>query len=116
MGPYVEIDRVRSSARHAGAMSGGLTEWLALALSSGFSTASLVYSHLAFRASLPPAERSAVRLVVEHGDSQVVVEAGSAEEAAQLANLITNSGLLSVRSGQDTGQTGSPSGGDGSVS
>ncbi|WP_369251106.1 hypothetical protein [Streptomyces sp. R41] len=92
VGPHVEISRIRSEADD-GAMSAGLVEWLGLALNSGFSVASLVYSHKAFRASLPPRVQSAVRLVVEHGDSRMVIEAGSAEEADQITRLLTGTGF-----------------------
>lgn len=87
-------------------MSAELVEWLGLALNSGFSVASLVYSHRAFRASLPPPVRSAVRLVVEHGDSRMMIEAGSAEEAAQITRLVTGAGT-----GLPGHQTPGPAGG-----
>lgn len=102
VGPHVEISRIRSEADD-GAMSASLVEWLSLVLNSGFSVASLVYSHKTFRASLPPRVQSAVRLVVEHGDSRMVIEAGSAEEAAQITRLLTDTGL--------PGQAQGPAGG-----
>lgn len=100
VGPHVEISRTRSEAED-GAMSAELVEWLGLVLNSGFSAAALVYSHKAFRASLPPPVRPAVRLVVEHGDARTVIEAGSAEEAAQLARLVTGAGLPGRPTGDD---------------
>ncbi|NGO48160.1 effector-associated constant component EACC1 [Streptomyces ureilyticus] len=111
VGPHVEISRIRSEADD-GAMSAGLVEWLGLVLNSGFSVASLVYSHKTFRASLPPRVQSAVRLVVEHGDSRMVIEAGSAEEAAQITRLLTGTGLPGQAQGP-AGGTLSNSGADG---
>ncbi|MEU6455171.1 hypothetical protein [Streptomyces sp. NPDC047065] len=102
VGPHVKISRIRSEVDD-GAMSAGLVEWLGLVLNSGFSVASLVYSHKSFRASLPPRVQSAVRLVIEHGDSRTVIEAGSAEEAVQITRLLAGTGL--------PGQTQGPAGG-----
>jgi hypothetical protein len=109
VGPYVKINRIRSGATD-GAMSGELVDWLALVFSSSFSVISLVYSHLSFRASLPPRERSSVRLVAERGDSRVVVEAGSAEEVAQLMRLVGDAGLLDHQAPESTADTASDGG------
>ncbi|WPW27194.1 hypothetical protein P6B95_07160 [Streptomyces atratus] len=87
VGPYTEIRRVRTATGDGG-MSGDLIGWLDLALSSGFSVASLVYAHQTFRASLPPRQRSAARLVVEHGNSRIVIEDGSPEDAARIARAL----------------------------
>ncbi|MFH8703884.1 effector-associated constant component EACC1 [Streptomyces rubrogriseus] len=111
VGPHVEISRIRSEADD-GAMSAGLVEWLGLVLNSGFSVASLVYSHKTFRASLPPRVQPTVRLVVEHGDSRMVIEAGSAEEAAQITRLLTGTGLPGQAPGPASGTLPS-SGADG---
>ncbi|MFD4570830.1 hypothetical protein ACFWNK_03085 [Streptomyces sp. NPDC058417] len=83
----MEIRRARRTVDDGG-MSGGPVEWIDLVLSSGFSTAALVYSHRAFRASLPPRLRPSVRLVVEHGDSRIVIEDGTPEDAARTARAL----------------------------
>ncbi|WP_240967476.1 effector-associated constant component EACC1 [Streptomyces composti] len=93
VGPRVRISRIRPQASD-GTMSGDLVDWLGLVLNSGFSITSLVYSHLAFRASLPPRVRSATRLVIEHDGSRLEIESGSAEEVAQLVRLVGGNGLL----------------------
>ncbi|MGW2022897.1 effector-associated constant component EACC1 [Streptomyces decoyicus] len=112
VGPHVEISRIRSEAED-GAMSGELVEWLGLILNSAFSVASLVYSHRTFRASLPPRVRSTVRLVVEHGDSRMVIEAGSAEEATQITRLVTGTDLPGHQTPGPAGGTPSGGGADG---
>jgi membrane-associated two-gene conflict system component 1 (EACC1) len=91
VGPHVTMNRVRP-APGAGAMSGELLEWIGLTLSSGFSAASLIYSHLSFRASLPPRQRRAARMVIEHNGVRLVIEDGTAEEAASLVRLLGGPG------------------------
>ncbi|WP_420714861.1 effector-associated constant component EACC1 [Streptomyces sp. WM6372] len=86
-GPYIEIRRIRTVSDDGG-MSGELIGWLSLALSSGFSAASLVYAHQTFRASLPPRLRTPARLVIEHGDFRIVIEDGSPEDAARIARAL----------------------------
>ncbi|RCG27149.1 hypothetical protein DTL70_05525 [Streptomyces diacarni] len=88
VGRYVTVTRERSGLTDGG-MSGGLLEWIGLSLSAGFSTAGLIYSHLNFRASLPPRRRPGARLVVEHNGVRMVIEDGSPEDAARLARLLS---------------------------
>ncbi|MFF0729786.1 hypothetical protein [Streptomyces sp. NPDC004134] len=99
-GRHVTMTRERSHAA-AGEMSGHLLEWIGLSLSTGFSAASLVYSHLNFRASLPPRERPEARMVIEHGGVRIVVEDGSAEDVARLARLLDT---VEGSAGTSTGQ------------
>ncbi|MFC9682946.1 hypothetical protein [Streptomyces sp. NPDC056948] len=87
VGPHAEIQRVRRAAED-GAMSGDLVDWLDLVLSSGFPTAALVYARQAFRASLPPHQRPATRLVVEHRGPRFLIEDGTPEDAARLARAL----------------------------
>ncbi|MEU4897294.1 hypothetical protein AB0B12_32140 [Streptomyces sp. NPDC044780] len=87
VGRYVTMTRERSGTADGG-MSGDLLEWIGLTLSTGFSTASLIYSHLNFRASLPPRQRPGARMVVEHNGVRVVIEDGGAEDVARLARLL----------------------------
>ncbi|MEV7558592.1 hypothetical protein [Streptomyces sp. NPDC089795] len=81
------VRRVRATAP-SGAMSGDLVEWINLAVSSGFSATALVYAHRTFRASLPPRLRSEARLVVEYDGVRVVVEDGTAQDAARVARAL----------------------------
>ncbi|GAA1150314.1 hypothetical protein GCM10009577_86990 [Streptomyces javensis] len=100
VGRYVTMTRERSGTDDGG-MSGDLLEWIGLTLSTGFSTASLIYAHLNFRASLPPRQRSDARMVVEHNGVRVVIEEGGAEDVARLARL-----LDSTVDGADGASTG----------
>ncbi|MER6254714.1 hypothetical protein ABT224_25500 [Streptomyces sp. NPDC001584] len=84
---YAAVQRVRAAAPR-GAMSGDLVEWISLVVSSGFSATALVYAHRTFRASLPPRLRSDARLVVEYDGVRVVVEDGTAEDAARVARAL----------------------------
>ncbi|MFE8921455.1 effector-associated constant component EACC1 [Streptomyces rochei] len=91
VGRHVTLTRVRAGTADGtvvGAMSGQALEWIGLALGSGFSAAGLVYAHLNFRASLPPRQRQAARLVVEHNGVRVVIEDGSPADAARIARLL----------------------------
>ncbi|MGZ9935743.1 effector-associated constant component EACC1 [Streptomyces sp. NC-S4] len=81
------VRRVRATAP-SGAMSGDLVEWISLAVSSGFSATALVYAHRTFRASLPPRQRSGAQLVVEYDGVRIVVEDGTAEDAARVARAL----------------------------
>ncbi|MFI2673603.1 hypothetical protein ACH5AU_29295 [Streptomyces albidoflavus] len=87
VGRHVTMTRERSAVADGG-MSGDFLEWIGLALGTGFSAAGLIYAHLNFRASLPPRQRSAARMVVEHNGVRLVIEEGSAEDAARLARLL----------------------------
>ncbi|MHA4817624.1 effector-associated constant component EACC1 [Streptomyces aculeolatus] len=91
VGRHVTFTRVRSGTG-AGGMSGAPLEWIGLALSTGFSAASLVYAHLGFRASLAPRERPGARMVVEHDGVRIVVEDGGPEDVARLARLLGSDG------------------------
>ncbi|MFD7785723.1 hypothetical protein ACFV4Q_21925 [Streptomyces nojiriensis] len=84
---HTAVRRVRATAP-SGAMSGDLVEWISLAVSSGFSATALVYAHRTFRASLPPRLRSEARLVVEHDGVRVVIEDGTAQDAARVARAL----------------------------
>ncbi|MER5911893.1 hypothetical protein ABT124_15640 [Streptomyces sp. NPDC001982] len=84
---HTEIRRIRPEPTD-GAMSGDLVEWINLAISSGFSTTALVYAHKSFRASLPPRLRASARMVIEHGDVRVVVENGTEQDAARIAQAL----------------------------
>lgn len=97
VGRYVTLTRERPGPADGG-MSGGLLEWISLGLSAGFSTAGLIYSHLNFRASLPPRRRPGARLVIEHNGLRMVIEEGSPEDAARLARLLSDT----EDSGSDT--------------
>ncbi|MER6197422.1 hypothetical protein ABT234_08590 [Streptomyces sp. NPDC001586] len=99
---HAVVRRVRAEAPE-GAMSGDLVEWISLAVSSGFSTAALVYAHRTFRASLPPRLRSGARLVVEHDGVRVVIEDGTEQDVARV-----------VRALAGAEPAGSPEGGTGS--
>ncbi|MEV7443239.1 hypothetical protein AB0O22_19230 [Streptomyces sp. NPDC091204] len=98
---HAVVRRVRAEAPE-GAMSGDLVEWISLAVSSGFSTAALVYAHRSFRASLPPRLRSGARLVVEHGGVRVVIEDGTEQDVARVVRALAGA------------EAGSPEGGTGS--
>jgi hypothetical protein len=87
VGPYVEIRHIRPEPAD-GAMSGDLVTWLSLAISSGFSITALVHAHKTFRASLPPRLRTGARMVIEHGDVRVVVENGTEQDAARIAQAL----------------------------
>ncbi|MEU9163495.1 hypothetical protein AB0D29_24905 [Streptomyces sp. NPDC048424] len=100
---HAVVRRVRAQAPE-GAMSGDLVEWIALAVSSGFSTAALVYAHRTFRASLPPRLRSGARLVVEHDGVRVVIEDGTEEDVARVVRALAGAEAA-----------GSPEGGTGSA-
>ncbi|OEJ28906.1 hypothetical protein AS594_35280 [Streptomyces agglomeratus] len=91
VGPHTEIRRIRPQ-RIDGAMSGDLVEWISLAVSSGFSATALVYAHRSFRASLPPRLRAGARMVVERGDLRVVVENGTEQDLARVAQVIAAAG------------------------
>lgn len=106
VGRHVTMTRERSAIADGG-MSGDFLEWIGLTLGTGFSAAGLIYAHLNFRASLPPRQRSAARMVVEHNGVRLVIEEGSAEDAARLARLL---GAPADTSGSDTGRVGSPDG------
>jgi hypothetical protein len=106
VGRYVTITRERSGLADGG-MSGGLLEWIGLSLSAGFSAAGLIYSHLNFRASLPPRRRPGARLVVEHNGLRMVIEDGSPEDAARLTRL-----LGAVEGGESDTPTGRSGPGD----
>lgn len=84
---HTEIRRIRPESTD-GAMSGDLVEWINLAISSGFSTTALVYAHKSFRASLPPRLRAGARMVIEHGDVRIVVENGTEQDAARIAQAL----------------------------
>lgn len=86
--PHTEIRRIRPEATD-GAMSGDLVEWISLAISSGFSATALIYAHKSFRASLPPRLRARARMVIEHGDVRIVVENGTEQDAARIAQALT---------------------------
>lgn len=53
-----------------------------------FSATALVYAHRTFRASLPPRLRSDARLVVEYDGVRVVIEDGTAQDAARVARAL----------------------------
>ncbi|TJZ56910.1 hypothetical protein FCH28_05280 [Streptomyces piniterrae] len=80
---YVEIRPVRPEQTD-GAMSADLVEWLNLVVSTGFSTAALVYAHRSFRASLPPRLRRAARMVIESDGVRVTVEDGTEDDVARV--------------------------------
>ncbi|MFC0598380.1 effector-associated constant component EACC1 [Streptomyces palmae] len=117
VGRYVAVTRERSGTADGG-MSGDLLEWIGLTLSTGFSTASLIYSHLNFRASLPPRQRAGARMVVEHNGVRVVIEDGGAEDVARLALLLgtapgSDEGTLTDHTGRASGDSaGQCTGGD----
>ncbi|MFJ8861774.1 hypothetical protein ACIRD8_25495 [Streptomyces sp. NPDC102451] len=90
VGPYMEIRKLRTASGE-GAMSGDLADWLSLVVSSGFSTAALLYSHQAYRASLLPRLRREARLVVEHEGTRVIIESGTPEDAALIARMLATS-------------------------
>ncbi|MEU0401148.1 hypothetical protein ABZ318_13030 [Streptomyces sp. NPDC006197] len=84
------ISRLRSEAGHVpGAMSGDALEWIQLLLGSGFSTAGLVYAHMAFRASLPRRRQSA-SVIIERGDTRITLTDASPEAAARLTELLAS--------------------------
>ncbi|MFF4010663.1 hypothetical protein [Streptomyces sp. NPDC001717] len=87
VGMRLTVRRVRP-APVPGSMSGELVDWLTLGVSSGFSIAALVQSYRYFRASLPPRLRAGTRLVVEHGGVRLVIEEGTAEDAARIAQAL----------------------------
>ncbi|MGP4114419.1 effector-associated constant component EACC1 [Streptomyces sp. 4N509B] len=99
VGRHVTLTRERSPAPD-GAMSGDLLGWIGLTLSTGFSAANLIYSHLNFRASLPPRQRPAARMVIEYNGVRIVVEEGGPEDAARLARLL---GTTSAPDGEGAG-------------
>ncbi|MFF3677995.1 hypothetical protein ACFYYS_28985 [Streptomyces sp. NPDC002120] len=99
---HAVVRRVRAEAPE-GAMSGDLVEWISLAVSSGFSTAALVYAHRSFRASLPPRLRSGARLVVEHDGVRVVIEDGTEEDVARVVRALAGAEVA----GRPEGGTGS---------
>lgn len=92
VGPHLTIDRVRTASVD-GAMSGELLDWISLTLNGGFSVASLIYSHLNFRASLLPRQRRAAQMVIEHDGARLVIEAGTAEDVARLHRLLGGFGV-----------------------
>lgn len=106
VGPHVTMDRVRP-APVDGAMSGELLDWISLTLSSGFSAASLIYSHLSFRASLPPRQRRAARMVIERNGVRLVIEDGAEEDTARLVRLL---GGLGDGGGDADGEAGAGDG------
>jgi hypothetical protein len=87
VGAHADIRKIRPSADDGG-MSGDLVSWITLATSSGFSLASLVYSHLTYRASLPRSLRETTRLVVERDGVRVTIESGSPNAATELARAL----------------------------
>ncbi|MDT0444049.1 effector-associated constant component EACC1 [Streptomyces johnsoniae] len=117
VGRHVTMTRERSATADGG-MSGDLLEWIGLTLSTGFSAAGLIYSHLNFRASLPPRQRPGAQMVVEHNGVRLVIEEGSAEDAARLVRLLgtttaTPGGDAAGRAGSVDGEdTGEGAGGD----
>ncbi|MEU0169000.1 hypothetical protein ABZ214_26700 [Streptomyces iakyrus] len=84
---HVKIRRIRPR-RPDGAMSPDWIEWINLVVSSGLSSAALVYAHKNFRASLPRRLRENVRMVIEHGDLRVEVENGTEQDVALVAEII----------------------------
>ncbi|QKW08320.1 hypothetical protein HUT18_20045 [Streptomyces sp. NA04227] len=88
VGRYAEIGRIRHrETRPSGAMSADPMTWVQLLTSSGFSTAGLVYAHMAFRASLPRRQRS-VPVVIECRGVRVTVRDASPETAARIAEVL----------------------------
>ncbi|MEU2603110.1 effector-associated constant component EACC1 [Streptomyces albus] len=108
VGPHLTMERIRR-APVDGAMSGQVLEWVSLTLSSGFSAAGLIYSHLGFRASLPPGRRHAARMVIEHNGVRLVIDDGTEEDVARLVRLLDGLG----DSDGDTGTDGEAAAGDG---
>ncbi|MFB7853326.1 hypothetical protein ACFC34_40850 [Streptomyces sp. NPDC056053] len=106
---HITMTRERSGLADGG-MSGDLLEWIGLTLSTGFSTAGLIYTHLNFRASLPPRQRPGAQMVVEHNGVRIVIEDGGAEDVARLARLLGTA--VGGTDGPPTGQAG-PDDGDG---
>ncbi|WP_225821204.1 effector-associated constant component EACC1 [Streptomyces naphthomycinicus] len=71
-----------------GGMSSDLLPWIGLAVDSGAFLAALISLFGDFRGSLRPAERSAVRLIVEHEGRRYVVHGDTAEEVARAARAL----------------------------
>ncbi|MFJ7772629.1 hypothetical protein ACIQ1J_30645 [Streptomyces sp. NPDC097107] len=87
VGAHADIRKIRPPSSDGG-MSGDAVAWIALATSSGFSVATLVYAHLAFRASLPSRLRGTTRLIVERNGVRATIEGESPEAVAQLARTL----------------------------
>lgn len=87
LGRHGDVKRGRSSSSDGG-MSGDLVDWISLAVTSGSFIIDLILVYGHFRASLPRLARPAARLIVEHGDTRVVVEEGTVEDAARVARLL----------------------------
>ena len=87
IGAHADIRKIRPSTSDGG-MSGELVAWIGLATTSGFSVASLVYAHLAFRASLPSRLRGTTRLIVERNGARATIESDSPEAVAQLVRAL----------------------------
>ncbi|MFC9706041.1 hypothetical protein ACFTWD_35725 [Streptomyces sp. NPDC056943] len=102
VGPYMEIRKIRTVSDD-GSMSGDLADWISLAVSSGFSTAALLYAHQTYRASLPARQRQEARLVIEHEGTRVVIESGTAEEAATIARMLAASETADVEAPSSAG-------------
>ncbi|MFD5394226.1 hypothetical protein ACFWJW_08350 [Streptomyces sp. NPDC127097] len=87
LGRHTDIRRGRSSQSDGG-MSGDLVSWISLAVSSGSLATDLILAYGHFRASLPRRARPAARLIVEHGESRVIIEEGTAEDAARVVRAL----------------------------
>ncbi|MER6046402.1 hypothetical protein ABT168_02775 [Streptomyces sp. NPDC001793] len=108
VGLHTEIQRVHPDTTN-GAMSGDLVEWISLAVSSGFSTLSLLRAHRSFRASLPPRLRPGARMVIEIGDVRLVVENGTEQDAARIARALAESASKSASEPQLGAESPPPS-------
>ncbi|WP_246102902.1 effector-associated constant component EACC1 [Streptomyces piniterrae] len=87
LGRHTDIRRGRSSSSDGG-MSGDLVSWISLAVASGSFATDLILAYGHFRASLPRRVRSAARLIVEHGESRVIIEEGTPEDAARVVRML----------------------------
>ncbi|WP_030815966.1 effector-associated constant component EACC1 [Streptomyces sp. NRRL S-337] len=87
LGRHADIRRGRSSPSD-GRMSADLVSWISLAVASGSLATDLITVYGHFRASLPRRVGSAARLIVEHGESRIIIEEGTAEDAARVMRAL----------------------------
>jgi hypothetical protein len=87
LGWHTDIRRERFSPGDGG-MSPDLVAWISLAVASGSFVTDLISVYGHFRASLPRGVRPAARLIVEYGDTRVIVEEGTVEDVARVARAL----------------------------